>query len=86
MKNRSIIKTVHVEFDDITNSSEIDKDSDDFDYATFDFSRPSEKDLITHETIDISASDEVDENEKMMKIDNDDNDDNDEKSIFFSVT
>ena len=86
MKNRSVIKTAHVEFDDITSFSEIDENSDDFDYATLDFSRPSEKDLITHEIIDISASDEIDENEKMMKIDNDDNDDNDEKSIFFSVT
>ena len=86
MKNRSIIKTAHVEFDDITSSSEIDENNDDFDYATFDFSRSNEKDLITHETIDISASDEIDENEKMMKIDNDDNDDSDEKSIFFSIT
>ena len=83
MKNRSIIKIVHVEFDDIISFSKIDENSDDFDYATFDFSRSSEKNLITHETVDISAFDEVDENEKMMKIDNDDNDDNDEKSIFF---
>ena len=85
VKNRSVIRTVHVEFDDFTSFSEIEKNSDDFNYATLDFSQTSEKDLITHETADISFFEVVGEAEKSMKIDNDEIDQNvesDEESVF----
>ena len=85
VKNRSVIRTIHVEFDDFTNFSEIDKNSDDFNYATFNFSQTSEKDLITHKTTDISFFEMVDEIGKSMKIDDDEIDQNvksDEESVF----
>ena len=85
MKNRSVIRTTHVEFDDFTNSSKIRRNSDDFNYATLDFSQISEKDLIKYEIIDISFSEMIDEVGKSMKIDDnevDQNVENDKKSIF----
>ena len=84
VKNRSVIKTTHVEFDDFTSSSEIEKNSDDFNYATLDFSQISEKNLTSHETIDISFFEIIDGVEKSMKIDDDEIDqnvENDEKSV-----
>ena len=85
MKNRSVIKTTHVKFDNFINFSKIKKNNDDFNYATLNFSQISEKDLITHKTIDILFFEIIDEIEKSMKIDNDEIDQNvknDEKSVF----
>ena len=85
VKNQLIIKTIHVEFDDFINFSKIEKDSDGFNYATFDFSQINEKDLITHKTIDISFFEMIDEIEKSIKIDDDEIDQNvksDEESVF----
>ena len=88
VKNRSIIKTIYVKFDDFTSFSEIEKNNDDFNYATFDFLQISEKDLIIHETINILFSEMIDEVEKSMKIDNDkidQNIENDEKSVSLKL-
>ena len=85
MKNRLIIKTIHIKFNDFINFSKIKKNNDDFNYATFDFSQISVKDLITHKTIDISFSEMIDEVKKSMNIDNDEIDQNvknDEESVF----
>ena len=85
MKNWSVIKTTHVEFNDFFSFSEIEKNSDDFNYATLDFLQISEKDLITHETINISFSEMIERAEKSIKIDDDEIDQNvesDEKSVF----
>ena len=84
VKNWSVIKTTYVEFNVFINFSEIQKDNDDFNYATFDFLQINEKNLITHETIDISFSEMIDEVEKSMKIDADEIDQNvknDKKSV-----
>ena len=89
MKNRSVIKTTHVEFNDFISFSEIEKNSDNFNYATFDFLQISEKNLITHKITDISFSEMINEIEKSIKINNDKIDQNvksDKKSVFFEIT
>lgn len=85
MKNRSIIRTTHVDFDNIINPSKIKKNNDKFDYVTLDFSRSSKEDLTTHETINILPSDEVDSAEELMRVNNDEVDKNvksDKESVF----
>ena len=88
MKNRSVIKTIYVKFDDFISFSEIEKNSNNFNYATLNFLQINEKDLITYETINILFSEMIDEIEKSMKIDNDKIDQNvesDEKSVFLKL-
>ena len=59
VEKRSVIKAAHVEFDEITSPPEIRGDSDDFEYATLDFSRPSEEEETASGTAEAITSDEV---------------------------
>ena len=85
MEKRSVIQTIHVKFDDFISFSKIRRNSDDFNYTSFDFSRINEKDFITYRTAHISFSEMVDGIGGSIKIDKDKINQNvksDEKSVF----
>ena len=81
VEKRSVIRTAHVEFDEITSLSEIRGDSDDFEYATLDFSRLSEEEETASETIEAITFDEVDEVGEMVGDENVEIDESDEESV-----
>ena len=83
MKKRSVIRAAHVDFDEITKPPEIEGDSDDFEYATLDFSRINEGDEATS-AAEVITFDEVGELEESVGDDNDVNvdlDESDEESV-----